>query len=258
MDGSTMIICPNCGAEIDKDVPKCPYCGYINMAGARKKYQADLNEIRDNIDEVKKEPNKALVKGFSGGVRVILATVVTLLTFAVIFGIMLAIDLKDKPKEFLSPQEEAYASAYRKTAEEELDAAYENKDIAAMAKIYDKAYSEDRVNLYGVDHYDSAYASSLYMKLKESLSLLDEGKTDNRDTEAITYYSFYFYYRAYGDDGAEIFDPIREKEIIPLITDRLGYTIEDMEGFKDKVVDGPYVNRSAIRKVTKKNYKNYK
>ena len=47
-----MIICPNCGAEIENDVTKCPYCGYINVEGAEKKYFDELDDIKEDLVEV--------------------------------------------------------------------------------------------------------------------------------------------------------------------------------------------------------------
>ena len=252
-----MIVCPNCGAQIEKDNTKCPYCGYINIEGAEKKFQEDLNEIRENIEETRKEPSKALVRGFTGGGKTIFITVAVLVILAVLFFLELLRETKDKPKLFLSAEEQEYASAYAQVAGEELSEAYDNKDIARMAEIYDKAYSEERVSLWGVPHYEAGYASSCYMKLKECMSKLDNNEMTNKEAEELTYYCFYFYFRAYGDDGAEIFDPIRETEIIPTITERMGYSLEDMEGFRDKVIDPPNVDRSKVYKFTKKYYKNY-
>ena len=255
---SELIICPNCGAKIEKDIDRCPYCGFINKEGAEKKFKADLDDIREDIKEVKKEPQKALVKGFKGGTKTILITVGILALLAVIFVAELLRETRDKPKIFLSPEDQAYAAAYKEVTGRQLTQAYDDKDIVMMAQIYDKAYSQDRVSIWGVPHYESAYASSCYMKLKQCMDDLDNGNIGDHEAEEITYYCFYFYYRAYGEDGAEIFDTIRENEIIPIINDRLGYNEEDMEGFRDKVVVPPNVDRSQVHKVTKKNYKNYK
>lgn len=277
---SRIIKCPNCGAQIDPDISRCPYCGYINTEGAEKKFQSDLDEIKDDIEETKKEPAKALKKGFSGGARTILIVVCVLVLLAAVSALELAREMKDKPKMFLSAEEEAYASAYRAGAGKELAAAYDDNDIEKMAEIYDKAYSVDRVNLWGVEHYEAGYASSCYMKLRKCLTDIDNkvvnGKDpggengrelkgtdtdsrvwDRKEAEEITYYCFYFYYRAYGDDGAKLFDPIREDEIIPIITQRLGFSEEDMEAFRDRVAAGSGVNRSDVYKATKKYFGNY-
>ena len=45
---------------------------------------------------------------------------------------------------------------------------------------------------------------------------------------------------------------------MPIINNRLGYTIEDMENFRDTVTVSTGVYRSAVYKATKKYYKNYK
>ncbi|MBR5359410.1 MAG: hypothetical protein IK123_00850, partial [Lachnospiraceae bacterium] len=188
---------------------------------------------------------------------VIVWTVGILLLLVIVYAVLLFFESRDKPKIFLTAEDEAYASAYRVIAGEQLQAAYEDKDIEQMAKIYDTAYSEERVSLWGDPHYETAYAASCYMKLQNCLPNLDKEKLSKHEAEQITYYCFYFYYRAYGEDGAEIFDDIRDEEILPVIQDRLGFTIADMESFRDRVMDPPHVNRSKVYRIVKKNYKYY-
>lgn len=253
-----MIVCPNCAAQINKDVTKCPYCGYINLEGAQRKYMDDLDKIKDDLASVEKEPAKALKKGLSKGGKVILLTVSILLILAIIYVVILLIELQNHPKElFLSAEEKAYASAYKEVAGEQLLDAYEDKDIQLMAQIFDKAYSEDRVNLWGVEHYEAGYAASCYMKLKKCLPNLDKEKLSKKEAEEITYYCFYFYYRSYGDDGKEIFDEILDNEIMPIINNRLGFTIQDMEAFRDQVTVSGRVFRRNVYSIVKKNYKKY-
>ncbi len=253
-----MIICPNCGAEIENDITKCPYCGYINEEGAKKKFDSDLKEIRNDIEESKKKPRKALVKGIVSGTKIILITIGIILIIALLLFLELLREMQDKPKElFLSSEEKAYASAYKEVAGKELTEAYEEGDIVRLAAVFDKAYSVDRVNLWGEDHYEAGRAASNYFKLMQALPLLDDGSPDKKKAEEITYYCFYFYYRAYGDDAAPLFDPIREEEIVPIITERLGFTTEEADAMRDEVMDPPYLNRSRLYKVTKKRYKDY-
>lgn len=252
------MICPNCGAQIEEHVTKCPHCGYINIEGAQEQYLKELEEIKDNLSDVKNEPAKALKKGMKRGVRVVLYTVGVLATLAIIYSIFVSIALRNHPKMFMSAEEKASASAYRAVAEEKLAVAYENKDIEQMAQIFDVAYYEDRVSLWGDPHYEAAYAASLYMKLQKSLPNLDKKKIKKKEAEEITYYCFYFYYRAYGEDGAPIFDSLRDSQVMPIIEDRLGYTIEDMENFRDKVLSPPNVNRSNVYYATRKYYKYYR
>jgi len=252
-----MINCPNCGAKIEEDIARCPYCGYINKEGSEKKYREDLDQIREDINETKKEPAKALAKGVKKGTKVIITTILVIVVLAIVFALELAREMRDKPKDFLSNNDQVYASAYKEKAGKELAQAYEDEDIEKMAEIFDKAYSVDRISLWGDPHYETGYASSCYIKLKQCRPNLDKKKMTRREAEEITYYCFYFYYKAYGDDAAELFDPIREEEIIPIMTDRLGYTAAQMDEIKDTVMNSGSLNRSGLHRATKKYYKNY-
>lgn len=252
-----MLICPNCGAEIDINLTKCPHCGYMNLEGAKKKYYEELEQIKDNLEKVEQEPARALKKGLSRGAKVIWITLGILAAVIILFAVDLTIQLQDHPKEFLSAEEEAYASAYKFVAGKQLEEAYQNRDVAAMAQIFDRAYSEDRVSLWGDPHYETGYAASCYEKLMECLPNLEKKKLKVKEAEEITYYCFYFYYRAYGDDGEVIFDEIRDREVMPILYDRLGYTIEDMENYRMTVTSPPYVVRRKIYKIVKENYKRY-
>lgn len=253
-----MITCPNCGAQIDNDTVKCPHCGFINIEGSEKKYFNELNEIKDKLEEVEKEPVKALKKGLSKGAKVVITTVIVIVTIVVLYAILVSFSIRNHPRMFLNAQQQAMAAAYKVAAGEQLQEAYDNKDIEQLAYIYDKAYSEDRVSLWGDPHYETGYAASNYVKLWQSLPSLESKHLSVRQAEEITYDCFYFYYRAYGEDGAVIFDDIRDDEIMPILIDRLGYSIEEMEGLRDKVTESSRVVRSRIYRVTKKHMKNYK
>lgn len=39
------MICNNCGAHFDDDLPKCPYCGDFHYAGAQKEYMDKLENV---------------------------------------------------------------------------------------------------------------------------------------------------------------------------------------------------------------------
>lgn len=254
-----MIRCVNCGAEIEDDSTKCPFCEYINHKGAQKQHIKNIEEIKYGIKEAKKEPARAFGRGIRKGTKIFLTALGITIVLAVLYFILLLVETRNSPKLFMTDEEKAYASAYMLTAEKQLAVAYENQDIEEMAHIYDKAYTEDRIDLYGIEHYDSAYTSSCYVKLKKDLAALDRGKINKRKAEELTYCCFYIYFREYGEDGAEIFDPILENEIRPIITERLGYTTEDMEHLKNKFMrsDDHNIIRSKLYRATKKYYKYY-
>ena len=52
--------CESCGAEFDDDLPKCPYCGFVNLKGAEKEYMKKLEDFREDmgVDDVPLEELK--------------------------------------------------------------------------------------------------------------------------------------------------------------------------------------------------------
>ncbi len=47
-----MKTCASCGGAFDEALPKCPYCGTLNEAGAEKEYNKKLERIRKKLDVV--------------------------------------------------------------------------------------------------------------------------------------------------------------------------------------------------------------
>ncbi len=51
-----IIICGNCGAEFDKILAACPYCGTINYEGAEAEYMGKLADIREDMEALQDVP----------------------------------------------------------------------------------------------------------------------------------------------------------------------------------------------------------
>ena len=47
------MICENCGAEIDVHEKACPYCGHINPAGAEEAYMDRLEDLQEDLEELR-------------------------------------------------------------------------------------------------------------------------------------------------------------------------------------------------------------
>ena len=48
------MICNNCGAHFDDNLPNCPYCSALHYPGARKEYMEKLEDIKENLDDLHK------------------------------------------------------------------------------------------------------------------------------------------------------------------------------------------------------------
>ena len=52
MEQKSRHFCPNCGAPVDKTMPKCPYCGHIYEEGAERQFMQELEMTRQKLDRV--------------------------------------------------------------------------------------------------------------------------------------------------------------------------------------------------------------
>lgn len=55
------IICASCGAEVDAECPRCPYCDTLLVPGAQKEYMGKLEQVRSDMEELTEIPGE-LVK----------------------------------------------------------------------------------------------------------------------------------------------------------------------------------------------------
>ena len=46
------MICNNCGAHFDDNLPNCPYCSALHYPGARKEYMEKLEDIKEDLDDL--------------------------------------------------------------------------------------------------------------------------------------------------------------------------------------------------------------
>ena len=58
-----MVICPNCGAEFDVSLVRCPYCDAGYAPAEEEEYMGQLEEIRKDLEGHKNDGDKALKKG---------------------------------------------------------------------------------------------------------------------------------------------------------------------------------------------------
>ena len=52
MNNKMNVICPSCGAEFNKNLSQCPYCGNSNYYGQEKSYMKGLAGLRQRLAEL--------------------------------------------------------------------------------------------------------------------------------------------------------------------------------------------------------------
>ncbi len=162
------MICPNCGGDFADWAPKCPYCGAMNYQGAERQYMEQLEEIREDMEELPEESEVHYQRHVRGAVKKI----------AVLAAIILAAGLAAAAGFFLLEKKEAAeyeARSRRRTAWEaeefpRLDQWYEAGEYDRILEhSYELAMEEHEFNIYNWSHYIfigeyyEAYLDCLYL-----------------------------------------------------------------------------------------------
>ena len=58
------VICPSCGAEFNKNLSQCPYCGNSNYYGQEKSYMKGLAGLRQRLAELADINKKIIVEEY--------------------------------------------------------------------------------------------------------------------------------------------------------------------------------------------------
>ena len=83
------IKCRECGALIDEQVERCPYCGAINENGAEEKYMQDMDALRDNLEDLGDIPKEEITQEVQKHLKFTGKTVVLTLVAVAIVAVVL-------------------------------------------------------------------------------------------------------------------------------------------------------------------------
>ena len=82
MNNKMNVICPSCGAEFNKNLSQCPYCGNSNYYGQEKSYMKGLAGLRQRLAELA-DINKKIILEEAVKVLVLVLAVVIILVAAI-------------------------------------------------------------------------------------------------------------------------------------------------------------------------------
>ena len=54
------IICTSCGAEVEENLPKCPFCDTLLVQGAEQEYMDNLHRVRRDMESLKQVPRETV------------------------------------------------------------------------------------------------------------------------------------------------------------------------------------------------------
>lgn len=159
--------CQSCGAVFDIDLPKCPYCGATNPAGAEKKYMNKLHGIRRDLhglNRVTAEETRRELRETGSVLKKALIAVLLILLAAIAF-----VKISDARRDRKTRENYFWESEVFQT----LDEYYAQGDCDAIFEIYLEALEQNRP-IYDWKHSGLLEVISIMKKADELLKTEEE------------------------------------------------------------------------------------
>ena len=123
--------CPNCGAAHAADDARCPYCDALNPTGAEKAYMDELDDIKDDTDDLAENAQRDFNANVQGNAkRVALIAIVVVAVIAAMFLVANGMEKNSERQEIQSYQAR---ESFRAEHFAELDRLYAAGDDAALS-----------------------------------------------------------------------------------------------------------------------------
>lgn len=258
-----MITCPNCGGEFDSSLPKCPYCDYINPKGAEDKFFNELEDRREQLEELVDNPSaggayaselKSASMSLAHKIIVILAAIGVL----VVLGFLVNKVLNQIHESDIDYSEEL---AWQNEHFAELDKLYEEEKYSEIIVLLDK-YEKKSHQTWNWKHYEFVRTVERYMDVERDVALLDDSDIDENLAKILVYETFSLVYKDYNeyrlDDEERAKLDVYSDKARTIAKERLGFSEKQLEEFTDTVAPEGYVEWEETDRIAKKYYKNFK
>ena len=261
---SDLIKCPNCGADIDATLSKCPYCGYINIEGAEDQYMDKLEEMRNRLDVVDDEARDEYKKGLFKPLKVIIVvSIIVLVIFLTALLLSARIDRANKDASTHTGEDTLAEMKWEKEHYALYDELYDSGDYEKLTEAIYKDRDEGH-SVHRWDHYNFYTYYIYYKETEDTLKKVDGEGWNDYSSVIVTYNCMYFYYMLNDDDEGldetetEKIGPFAD-QMLEILTDRLGYDESQLDNLRDRVLN-QYGNfdYDKVKEVTEEYKSRYK
>lgn len=135
------MICTSCGGEFEDNLPKCPYCGTMNLSGAEAEYMEKLDDVREDLDDLKDVPIEETKKEIRKQGR-FLKKIFTVL--GIIVAVILVICGILKWQDYKEEQNSVQGYYWRQKNFPILNQLYEDGKYDEMVAFCEKALEEEK------------------------------------------------------------------------------------------------------------------
>ncbi len=165
-DLAGQIVCNSCGASFDASLPKCPYCDSTSYPGAEAEYLDKLEDVREDVEELKEVPQEETKKVVKSQVGFVVKILLVVAAVAVaILAWILWVDSRyqrDEKADYL----------WRQQNYPKMDEMYANGQYEELLEFYLQAELAD-FDVYQWEHTDFC---NTYLDLEYVLMLFDDEK----------------------------------------------------------------------------------
>ena len=249
-----MIVCSNCGAKFQENVPKCPYCGQIYIPGAEKEYMDDLREIKGELSEIEsisEEIYQNEIKKNAKKTGVIVAVLVALL----LTGIFLGVGMNHLFSYEESEEEIKARIMWERENFPTLDAWYDNGEYQAILDFMEETYEEKGYSVYEWEHYHFVakfenYQTCMNIKKRlaagEEISKFDAGELLYCGMSLINYENENAGYvmETYSESEIETLEKWKQ-EVEDIFFEELQYSQEEFKKLENKLYEDGFLSYNA-------------
>lgn len=179
------MICQFCAAEFEEDLVKCPYCGSTNIVAAEAEYMKKLEDIREDVEEIREIPKAEVhkvVKKQKGIFKL------SLIIVSIYLAIMLVVSLCRWAFAIYNGRQELHEMVQRREIYEQLDQLFDEGKYEEVYELYNSAFNQ--VNkLY-------RWERSQLMEQFDKIELLEEGMAI-KEEEGLSDYEYEKFYKYY-------------------------------------------------------------
>ena len=250
------MICKNCGAHFEDNLPKCPYCGEFHYAGAQKEYMGKLEDLKEGLDDLHEtipEMYANELKSQAKKVRKIVLIIGGILAALVLFFLIStfafdSIGSRDE-KEVLLFTKEAFPIA---------DEYYEAGDYDGLLRFYHTSMEEnENADFYKWEHYSFLMCYENLCIFRESADKLNSDDFSDFDMHELfyCYISNRYYQKGYPMDEADQLLASGFEDEMESVIDSIHLTEDEQKTFNDFLNANEYPSWEEIEDFSKKIYK---
>lgn len=249
------MICKNCGADFDDNLPKCPYCGEFSYPGAEKEYMNRLDDLKENLEELQETVPELYtdeLKKQAQHVKKIL-----LIIFAVVAVLALGIFGLTRLSDLSFQNDAKAALLFTKEAYPVADEYYAAGDYEGLLEFYQTSVEEnENANFYNWEHYPFLMCYENYTFFMEAASLINTKDFSVFDMTELffCYISNRDYQKGYPMDEADQQLVSSYENEMEAVIDSLGLNEKEKQELNDLLNSTDYALWGEIEDFSKKVY----